>query len=143
METATLSVISPIILIAIGIVLIAIEAITFSFVLFWFGLASIIIGIFSYFFQFSDGLWQLTAIAIVSLLMLFLLRVKVLKKFDKPKDGAVKDNFFNTKGEGVVKDGKVYYKATYWNCDTIDDFSDGEKVEVVEIKKGKAVIRKK
>jgi len=142
MEAVTLNTISPIGLIAIGIFLIAVEAMTFSFVLFWFGVASVIVGVVSFFFKFSDGLWQLADIGMVALLMLFLLRAKALEKFQKPKDGEIKDNFFNIEGRGTIRNGKVYYKATYWDCDNINNFSDGEKVEVIEIKKGKAIIRK-
>lgn len=142
METVTLNVISPTVLVAIGIILIAIEAMIFSFVFFWFGLASVIVGVISLFFTFSDGLWQLATIGVVALLMLFFLRAKALEKFQKPKDGEIKDNFLNTEGIGTIHNGKVYYKATYWDCDTINDFIDDEKVEVIEAKKGKVIIKK-
>jgi len=69
-------------------------------------------------------------------------RAKALEKFQKPKDGEIKDNFLNIEGRGTIRNGKVYYKATYWDCDNINDFIDDEKVEVMEAKKGKVIIKK-
>jgi len=141
MDTVTLSPISPTILVAIGIFLIALEAMVFNFVLFWFGLAAIIVGIFSLVFHFTDGLWQLADIAIVSLMLLLTLRTKALTIFLKSKDGdEVKDDFLNEKGIGVVKNNKIYYKATYWECDDIDKLKNGQKVAILEAKKGKVRI---
>lgn len=141
MQTLILNTISPTILIAIGILLIAAEAATFTFILFWFGIASIIVGIISYIVSFSDGAWQIASIGIIAILLLFFLRTKALYLFLKAKDGEIKDDFLNTKGFGIVKNGKVYYKATFWNCDDIDNFKDGEKVEVLEAKKNMVKIK--
>lgn len=138
-----LNAISPTILIAIGILLIAAEAATFTFVLFWFGIASIIVGIISYIVSFSDGAWQIAFIGIIAIALLFFLRTKTLDTFLKSKDGEIKDDFLNTKGVGTVKNGKIYYKATFWDCDDIDSFKDGEKVEVLEAKKNMVKIKRK
>ena len=143
-EIETLNILSPTLLIAIGIFLIATEAITFSFILFWFGLASIIVGLLSFIIDFPTLAWQLTAISIIALLSLFSLRTKALELFLKTKENdEVKDNFLNTGGDGVVKNSKVYYKATFWDCDTLEEFEEGEKVRVLEAKRGKVIIEKK
>lgn len=142
MEILTLSAVAPITLIAIGIFLIAVEAITFTFVLFWFGVSFVLVGFFSYFINFSDGAWQLALIGITSLVLLFALRTKALKIFLKAKDNdEVKDYFLNTQGYGVVNHGKIYYKATFWNCDDIQNLKEGQKVQVLEAKKGKVIIK--
>ncbi|CAI6148748.1 MAG: hypothetical protein SPLUMA1_SPLUMAMAG1_00718 [uncultured Sulfurimonas sp.] len=144
MENQILNLISPIILIAIGIGLIALEAMIFSFVLFWFGIAAIIVGGLSFFPIYSDGLWQLASIAIIAMVLLLSLRVKATEIFLKSKDKKNNDNFLNEKGVGVIKDGKVYYKATYWNIDLnhTETFEEGEKVTVLGTAKGIADISK-
>lgn len=37
-----------------------------------------------------------------------------MEKFLKSKDQEINDTFLNEKGEGVIKNRKVEYKATYW-----------------------------
>ncbi|MCJ8327639.1 MAG: nodulation efficiency protein D [Campylobacterales bacterium] len=138
-----ISIISPTILIAIGLFLIAIEAMSFSFISFWFGLASILIGIATNFIDFNDGLWQIASICILALVLLFSLRTKLMEKFLKSKDQEINDTFLNEKGEGVIKNGKVEYKATYWDIDSKDtDFKEGEKVVVLSALRNKAKIEK-
>lgn len=139
-----LSLISPAILIAIGLGLIALEALSFSFILFWFGLSFMIVGILSYFSLFPDGLWQLSSIAIVAIALLFALRTKAIKIFMKSKEKENNDNFLNEKGIGIIKNAKVYYKATYWDIDLAheDTFEEDEKVVVTGTKHGIADISK-
>lgn len=142
-QMEVISIISPTILIAIGLFLIAIEAMSFSFISFWFGLASILIGIATNFIDFNDGLWQIASICILALVLLFSLRTKLMEKFLKSKDQEINDTFLNEKGEGVIKNGKVEYKATYWDIDSKDtDFKEGEKVVVLSALRNKAKIEK-
>lgn len=142
MENQILSVISPTILVAVGIALIALEAILFSFIAFWFGLATLLVGISSYFFRYGDGLWQLVAISIISLVLLFTLRTKAMELFMKSKDHEHNDDFLNESGEGVIKDGRVYFKATYWKIDSDESFEEGEKVKILSTKGSVASVEK-
>lgn len=144
MENLTLSLISPITLMAIGITLIALEAITFSFVLFWFGVSFLVVAGLSLFSIYHDGLWQLSSVAVVSMLLLLTLRTKALKLFLKSKDKENNDNFLNEAGVGIIKDGKVNYKATLWHIgyNGKETFSDNEKVSVTSTKAGFAYIEK-
>ena len=137
-----LNAISPVILIGIGIFLMALEVVTFTFVLFWFGVAFVLVGVMSYFVTFSDGAWQIASVGIISLVLLFFFRSKFLTIFLKASKGdEVQDEFLNTKGVGVVKNGKIYYKATYWDCDDIKTLNEGQKVEILEAKKAKVKIK--
>lgn len=143
MESQILSLISPIILIAIGIFLIAMESVFFSFILFWFGLASILIGLTSNIIGFDDGLWQIAAICTLAMILLFSLRTKAMKIFMKAKDDEIDNTFLNESGEGIIEQGKVKYKATYWDIDSSEkDFVDGEKVKVISALKNKAKIER-
>ena len=140
-----LDVIDPFILLAIGIALIALEAVIASFILIWFGVGFVLTAIISSMYMFSDGIWQIAAASIISLFLLFLLRKKVLEKFlNSRKD--ISDDFLNEKGIGEIRNSKVFYKATYWDIDSnIDEkeFIEGEKVVVLKTHKNTATIEKK
>ncbi|MFA6740330.1 MAG: nodulation efficiency protein D [Arcobacteraceae bacterium] len=140
-----LSVIDPYILLAIGVALIAFEAVIVSFVLVWFGVGFVITAFISYIYVFDDGIWQIATASIISLILLLLLRKKVLESFLKSKKD-ISDNFLDEKGIGEIKNSKVLYKATYWDIDSkIDEkeFVEGEKVVVLKTHKNKATIEKR
>ena len=140
-----LDVIDPFILLAIGIALIAFEALIASYILIWFGVGFVVIAIVSSMYMFSDGIWQIAAASIISLLLLFLLRKKVLEKFLNSRKN-ISDDFLNEKGIGEIRNSKVFYKATYWDIDSnIDEkeFVEGEKVVVLKTHKNTAIIEKK
>lgn len=143
-ESLTLNLLSPLTLLAIGITLIALEAITFSFVLFWFGISFLLVAIFSLFDIYTNGLWQLSSVALIAIVLLLLLRTKIMKLFLKSKEEH-NDNFLNEAGEGFIKDSKVYYKATYWSIgyEGEETFNEGEKVNVLSTARGIANIEKK
>lgn len=140
-----LSMIDPYILLAIGVTLIAFEAIIASFILIWFGVGFVITAAISYIYPFTDGIWQIAIASIISLVFLFLLRKKALEKFLNSKRN-ISDDFFNEKGIGEIRNSKVLYKATYWDIDsTLDEkeFVEGEKVVVLKTHKNSATIEKK
>ena len=140
-----LSVIDPYILLAIGVALIAFEAVIASFVLIWFGLGFILTALISYVYIFSDGLWQIAIASIFSLILLLLFRKKALESFLKSKKD-ISDNFLDEKGIGEIKNSKVLYKATYWDIDSeLDEkeFVEGEKVVVLKTFKNQATIEKR
>ena len=140
-----LSVIDPYILLAIGVALIAFEAVIVSFVLVWFGVGFVLTALISYIYIFGDGIWQIATASIISLILLLLLRKKVLESFLKSKKD-ISDDFLNEKGIGEIRNSKVFYKATYWDIDSkIDEkeFVEGEKVVVLKTHKNTATIEKK
>jgi len=140
-----LSVIDPYILLGIGIVLIALEAVITSFILIWFGIGFMLTALISYFYPFSDGIWQIAIASFISLLLLVLLRKKIFESFLKP-DEKISDNFFDEEGFGVMKNQKVFYKGTYWEIDgSIDEsqFKEDEKVIVTKTYKNFAIINKR
>lgn len=139
-----LNVIEPYILLAFGVILIAIETFMLSFVVIWFGIGFIVVAGISYFYNFSDGVWQFAFASLISLILLFLFRKKFLDKFSKSQV-EVSDNFFDEKGVGEIKNSKVFYKGTFWEIDSdIDEkeFFEGEKVVVTKASNNKAIIEK-
>ena len=147
METQTmfLEVINPYVLFGIGVVLIALESVIISFILIWFGLGFIITAFISFVYPFSDGVWQLGVVSIVSLLFIVLLRKKALAKFLDSKE-KITDNFLEKGGIGEIKNSKVFFKGTYWEIDPeSEDFVIEEKQKVVVLKthRNSAIIKKR
>ena len=145
-QTAMLiEVINPYILLGIGVILIGLEAVIASFILIWFGLGFVLTAIFSMFYDFSDGVWQLAVASIISLLFIVALRKKFLEKFLSSQEN-ITDNFLDESGIGEIKNSKVFYKGTYWEIDpSVDEssFVEGEKVVVSKTYKNFASIKKK
>ena len=140
-----LSVFDPYILLAIGVALIALEAVITSFILIWFGIGFIITAAISYLYPFSDGVWQLATASVISLILLFLLRKKVLESFLKSQKN-ISDNFLDEKGIGEIKNSMVLYKGTYWQIDSKfedKEFNEGEKVIVLKTFRNHATIEKR
>lgn len=84
-------------------------------------------------------------ISVLALLLLLALRYKkAMINFLKPKDEEYHDNFFDEKGIGIIRNGKVYYKATYWDIEYSmeHEIIENEKVEVLSIKGSTAIIKK-
>lgn len=144
-QTMLLDLINPYILLAIGVVLIGLEAVIASFILIWFGLGFIITALISVYFEFSDGVWQLGVVAILSLVFIILLRKKLLEKFLSSQED-ITDNFLEEGGYGEIKNSKVFFKGTYWEIDGSQDesdFKEGEKIIVKKTFKNSATIEKK
>jgi len=139
-----IEVISPLILLSIGIALIASEALVVSFVVFWFGLACLIVAGLTQLNIIDDIQWQLSIIALIAIFLLFTLRTKALKYFLKTDVPENEDNFLDTSGEGVIKENLVYFMATYWKIGNSqkETFEDGETVFVSGTKNGVAFIEK-
>ncbi|MCI6989765.1 MAG: NfeD family protein [Campylobacter sp.] len=117
-------------LISVGIGFIAIELFTLSFVAIFFGFGFIIAGIISYFI-YIEWYLQILIAFVISFVLLLTLKKPIKEYFNKSSN--LKDNFLDEKGEGVIKDKMVYYKGTYFQADNIDEFSDGERVEILEM----------
>ncbi|AXK49081.1 nodulation efficiency protein D [Aliarcobacter trophiarum LMG 25534] len=130
--------------IAIGVVLVALEVFLYSFITIWFGLGFIFVGFISIFYNFPNLYAQLGLISVFSLLFLLFFRKLFLKRFSKSQK-EISDNFFNSSGVGEFKQGKVFYKGTFWELDPSfdkEDFKTGEKVKVLKIDKNIAFIEK-
>ena len=140
-----LEVINPYILLGIGVALIGFEAIITSFILIWFGLGFIITAFISMAYNFSEGVWQLGVVAIISVIFMILLRKKALEKF-LSSESNITDNFLEEGGIGEIKNSKVFFKGTYWEIDPESeefDYEEGQKVLVSKTHKNNAIIQKK
>ena len=131
----------PVYLIAFGIALFALEAVITSFVVIWFAVASLIVGLASFAFDMSLSV-QIGAISIIGMALLLWLRTSMYAKFMAAKGEEAKDIFLDEVGTGVISNGMVHYKSVYWSFESDDAFEEGEKVKVISASSGKAVIEK-
>lgn len=126
-------------LIAIGIAFMAFEIVISSFVLFWFGLGFLSVGCISIFYPFSDGLIQIALSFTLGALMLYTLKDRFVKTFMNSQEKHT--DFFEEKGTGIVQNGKIFYKGTYWDAN-LDGLKEGDKVIVTKINHGNLEIQK-
>ncbi len=128
-------------LLAFGVALIAFEMITGSFVLFWFGLGFIVVALLGLVFPFGDGVVQIALSFGLGAIMLYTLRTKFIATFMNSKEKHT--DFFENDGEseGVILNGKVLYKGTYWDAD-MEGLKEGDKVIITKIDHGKLILKK-
>lgn len=119
-------------LLALGIVLIGLEALLFSFVLLWIGIGFIAVAILSYFILFDSGYVQIAVAVSIGLLLVLALRKWSMNLINKTADDT--EEKIHKSGIGVIEGGMIKMNGTYWQSD--DDlslFKDGDRVEVVDI----------
>ncbi len=129
-------------LFAIGLILIALEVFIYSFVVIWFGLGFFIVGFFSLFFSFNELNYQLITICIISILLLFLFRNSLKKRFFRASKN-IPDNFLNSSGVGEFKQGKIFYKGTFWELDPnfdITKLKENQKIKVLKVEQNIAFV---
>ena len=126
-------------LLAFGIILIGLEALIFSFFLIWLGLGFIIVSILTYFNLFDSGNIQIAFAFGSGLLLLLILRKPIMSYIQTSANS--EEEKIHQSGIGIVDNGMIKMDGTYWNCDEdLSQFKEGERVEVVDIIKNKAII---
>ncbi|WP_297574515.1 NfeD family protein [uncultured Campylobacter sp.] len=130
---------SPLILITLGVIFLFIELITLTFFSIFIAIGFFVVGAVAFFMEFGI-LWQLFFVALISLVMTFLLKKPIKKHFNK-SDKTIKDNFLDESGVGVVKNGMIYYKGTFWRIDDIGSFDEGDRVEVLGVDGNRLLIK--
>ncbi|MBR2157130.1 MAG: NfeD family protein [Campylobacter sp.] len=126
------------IFIALGIIFIIAEVLFMDFTLIFFGIGFLSVGILSFFVGLSWQI-QLLSAAVLSIVLLVMLKKRIKTAFFKPKE-KLEDNFLDESGVGEIKNGMVYYKSTFWKSDEIANLADGEKVRVKGVKNGQIVL---
>ncbi len=122
------------ILVALGIALIVLEMVILSFYLIWLGIAFVIVGILTLFYPFGSAYSQLALAAVLAVVLLLLFNEKAKKLLFK-KSPEHEDVFLNEGGEGVVKEGRILYKGTYWDPYPGDlVLSEGQRVKIKRIR---------
>jgi len=127
-------------LLAIGILLIGLEALIFSFVLFFLGFGLIIVSIVSYFYTFDNAIIQIALSTIIALSSAYLFRNKILDKISTPSKD--KEQKIHKSGVGYIDGGMVKFDGTYWRCDDdLSQYKDGDRVEIIDVVDNKVILK--
>lgn len=130
------------ILIALGVALIGLEIFIGFFVLLWFGLGLVVVGILGFFVDFGYGEYQLIFASAIGIVLLFAFRKKVIT----PKNAKVELlSTYQPGGTGTVSRHNnqwvIFYRGTHWViANPHPDLVADQKVEVTEIKDNQAWI---
>jgi len=124
-------------LLAIGIVLIGVEALIFSFVLLWIGIGFLVVAVLSYFLLFESGYAQIAVAVSIGLVLVLLLRKWSMTLINKSEDDT--EEKIHKSGVGVIDGGMIKMDGTFWQSDDdLSAYKDGDRVEVVDIINNKA-----
>ena len=129
--------ISPFIMIAIGVVLCITEFIFFSFYLLFFGIAFIVVGAINFGFGFEWS-FQILAVLVLAFILLALLKAPLKSKFMAKKE-SYNEEFLDEAGVGEIRENMVYFKGTLWKYDGA--LKNGEKVQVLGTKGDKVILK--
>ena len=122
---------------SLALVFFIIELVFLDFSCFIIALALGISAICSLFIDLSITIWAVIS-ALLAVIFFFTIRAP-LKRFFMSKKS--KDDFLDESGQGVVKEGMIYFKGTMWRADT-SSLSEGQSVKVKGIQNGKIIIEK-
>ena len=122
---------------SLALVFFIIELAFLDFSCFLIALALGISAICSLFIELSITIWAVIS-ALLAVIFFFTIRAP-LKRFFMSKKS--KDDFLDESGQGVVKEGMIYFKGTLWRDDT-SSLSEGQSVKVKGIQNGKIIIEK-
>ena len=127
-------------LLAVGIVLIGLEALVFSFFIFPIGIGFLIVALLELWVLDFDTLFSQTATVLaIGLVITLLFRKKFIQILGK--NSSSKEEQVHVGGIGVIDGKQIKFEGTYWSSDDdLSAYSDGDKVEV-SIVKNKAVIK--
>ena len=139
--------------IVLGVALIIAEIFTFGFVLFWFGIGALVAALASFAGVNSFGL-QFLIFASVSIVLAVMSRTLFAKYFRHGDEDLVKTGVDSLPGQvgtvtiaskGALKEGAVKVYGSTWTAFPVDgetDLTEGEKVEVVNVKGSSIYVRR-
>jgi len=126
-------------LLAFGILFIGLEALTFTFVLFFLGIGFIFVSAISFFYTFDNGIVQIAAAFVLALIFAVILRKSLLKKLSKPNID--KEERAHVRGIGIIEDGAVKFDGTFWKTlSDISKYKNGDTVTIIDVKDNMVVI---
>ncbi|MCL2156246.1 MAG: NfeD family protein [Leptospirales bacterium] len=143
---------TPVIWLALGVFLIAMEIVVPGFVIFWFGLSGIITAFFSFtkIIENEIYLWILFFGSSVAFLVLWFGLLK--KRFNPEKDDERDPTLINLSGKctahiekgrpGEVELYENFHGLTKWKAESAETISEGEEIHVVEASGIKLIVKK-
>lgn len=132
---------STLVLFAIGLGLIALEAMMMVFFVIWIGFGFLITSGINYFHP-LESFWYQVGIASIIAVILFAIFYKSLKRLMN-KAEEIKDDFIEQGGTATIKNGMVAYQGTYFTPMNMDISDMNEhKVQVIKVDKNNIWIEK-
>ena len=122
---------------SLALVFFIIELVFLDFSCFIIALALGISAICSLFIELSITIWAVIS-ALLAVIFFFTIRAPLKRFFMSKKSN---DDFLDESGQGVVKEGMIYFKGTLWRADT-SGLSEEQSVKVKGIQNGKIIIEK-
>lgn len=124
-------------LLALGVFLIGLEALVFSFFLIWIGIGFVVVALLTYMGLFESGYAQIAVAVSIGLILLLTLRKWSMRLIVKSEDSS--EEKIHKSGLGIIEGGMVKMDGTYWQSDDdLSRYKDGDRVEVVDIVNNKA-----
>jgi len=129
-------------LLAVGILMIGLEALVFSFFFVWLGFGFVVVAVLTYFGLFENGVAQLATAVSIGLILVFALRKWSMNMINKSQDST--EEKIHQSGTGTIDNGMIKMDGTYWQSDDdLSAYKDGDKVEVIDIVNNKAKLAQK
>ena len=126
-------------LLAVGILLIGVEALTFTFMLFFLGIGFIVVALLSYFGVYENAWAQIASAFLIALISAFVLRKPLLERLSKPSKQ--QESKTHTHGIGIIEDGMVKFDGSYWqSANDLSQFRNGQRVKVIKTQENKVYI---
>lgn len=127
---------------AIGVILIALEAFTFTFISFWLGAGFVIASFLTYLGLFENLYAQLAIAAIIGLTLMYLLKNITIKYIKESQDNTEEKP--HNKGIGEIYGDSIKFEGSIWKTDAdIKALQDGDKVTILDIVKNKLILEEK
>lgn len=130
------------ILISAGLVLIGIEIFAALYILLWFGIGLVVVGLLGFFVDFGHGEIQLIFAFAIGTVLMFALRRKVIAPHNAEKE-VISTHQPGETGRVTAHNNQwmVYYHGTHWLvANPSDQLKDGQQVKVTDIKHNQAWI---
>ncbi len=126
-------------LLAVGIVLIGIEALFFSFFLVWVGIGFLVVSALTYTGLYDNGVAQIASACVIGLILVFALRKWSINMLNRTQDNS--EGKVHKRGIGTIDNGMIRMDGTYWQSnDDLSGFQDGDKVEIIDVVNNKVIL---
>ena len=129
-------------LLAVGILLVGIEALFFSFFLVWIGIGFLVVSVLTYIGLYDNGVAQIASACVIGLVLVFALRKWSMNMLNRTQDNS--EEKVHKRGIGIIDNGMIKMDGTYWRSDDdLSGFQNGDKVEIIDVVNNKVTLASK
>jgi len=129
-------------LLAVGILLVGIEALFFSFFLVWIGIGFLVVSVLTYIGLYDNGVAQIASACVIGLVLVFALRKWSMNMLNRTQDNS--EEKVHKRGIGIIDNGMIKMDGTYWRSDDdLSGYQNGDKVEIIDVVNNKVTLASK